>query len=75
MVRPDHLIKQIQRLEYAPTLADEQIEEHGVETLSEICSEVEKTVREESLDRGVGKRGGIVCLYMVISRLAEADDD
>lgn len=67
-------IKQIERLQYAPQLVRGQADEHGVETLAEICAEVEMTVRDESLERDVGKHGGIACLYMVISRLSEDDD-
>lgn len=66
-------IERIERHAHAPEIVDKASDEYDHDDLAEICAAVETTVRDESLERDVGKHGGIACLYLVIDRLAEQD--
>lgn len=64
-------IERADRHAHAPAVIKKAANNQDHDDLGEICSEIEKTVREESTDRDVGKHAGIACLYMVVDRLAE----
>lgn len=69
------LVERMGRHTLAPAIVSKAAEEEDHDDLAEIAAAVEQTVREESLERDVGRHGGIAVLYMVIDRLAELDQE
>lgn len=70
-IDPEFALEQADRHAHAPLVIRKALDEYDVELLAEVAAEVEETVRHESIERGIGKHGGIAVLYTVINRLAD----